>query len=155
MVKDSRGNGRRKVIFLILFIMIAALLIFKGATIGWEHLRPKLFDPAVDLAYVVKGKSKKLKRSNLQELSFPFLPNAAKAKKSPRFNTAVKIEVILRPRPDNPMRSGILVNNWSHTTFHNRFVTVEDSMAAQHDFGETFTITLQKRGSDIFWTGLE
>ena len=155
MTKNSTGNGRRKVILLILFIMIACLLIFKGASIGWEHFRPKVFDPAVDLAYVVKGKSKELQRSHSQEISFPFLPNATKAKESPRFNTAVKIEVILRPRPDNPMRSGILVNSWSHTTFHNRFVKVEEAMMAQHEFGESFTITLEKRGPDIFWTGLE
>ncbi|MDF1756230.1 MAG: hypothetical protein P1U89_25810 [Verrucomicrobiales bacterium] len=155
MGKDSAGTGRHRVIFLILFIIIASLLIFKAATIGWELLRPKLFDPAVDLAYVVKAKSNQLKKSKLREISFQFIPNAARAKKSPRFNTAVKIEVTLRPRPGNPMRSGIEVNNWSHTTFHNRFVKVEDSMAAQHEFGEPFTITLQKRGSDIFWTGLE
>lgn len=112
-------------------------------------------DPAERLAYAIERNTSHLGKSGQAAASFDFVPDADRAKISPRFHDEVVIRVVPDRSVDADEGSVIVVSEWFWTTYHSRFVRVAKAMEATKQPGEPFRIVLEKSGDSVYWTELK
>ena len=111
-------------------------------------------DPAEKLADSLERNAKQLRESGQHMASFDFVPNADRARTSPRFNGDIVIRVAPTPLIGIEDGSIISVSEWFWTTYHSRFVQIAKEMEAAKKPKEPFRIVLTKSGDSILWTDL-
>ena len=95
-----------------------------------------------------------LKKAGKTTSTFDFVPDANRASQSPRFTGNIVVRVTSDPSTGDSEHSLIAISEWFWTTYHGRFVRVPRELKATKSADEPFHIVLQKRGNEIFWTGL-
>jgi hypothetical protein len=111
-------------------------------------------DPADRLGSAIEREASGLKQSEDTTTSFDFVPDARRASQSPRFTGDIVVRVTPDASAGDSGHSLIAISEWFWTTGHNRFVRVPKELKATKTADEPFHIVLQKRGDEIFWTGL-
>ena len=111
-------------------------------------------DPADRLGSAIGREASALKQSEDTTTSFDFVPDAKRASQSPRFTGDIVVRVTPDTSTGDSGHSLIAISEWFWTTYHNRFVRVPKELKATKTEDEPFHIVLQKRGDEIFWTGL-
>ncbi|MBN8460354.1 MAG: hypothetical protein J0M04_21195 [Verrucomicrobia bacterium] len=111
-------------------------------------------DPADRLGSAIEREARALKQSEDTSTSFDFVPDAKRASQSPRFTGNIVVRVTPDASTGDSGHSLIAISEWFWTTGHSRFVRVPKELKATKTADEPFHIVLQKRGDEIFWTGL-
>ena len=111
-------------------------------------------DPADRLGSLIEREASALKKAENTTSTFDFVPDAKRASQSPRFTGNIVVRVTSDPSTGDSDHSLIAISEWFWTTSHGRFVRVPKELKATKSACEPFHIVLQKRGDEIFWTGL-
>ncbi|MGJ8643901.1 MAG: hypothetical protein ACSHX9_10870 [Luteolibacter sp.] len=110
-------------------------------------------DPAEKLADKIEQQAVKLEGSEASSLTFDFTPDAKRRPPGGCECEPVRIEFVTKGASDG--HSVILVNGWFRTTYHNRFVSVGESLAATRPSREAFQLTLEKSNDGVRLVGLK
>ena len=111
-------------------------------------------DPADRLGSLIAREASALKNAENTTSTFDFVPDAMRASQSPRFTGDIVVRVTPDASTGDSGHSLIAISEWFWTTGHNRFVRVPKQLKATKAADEPFRIVLQKRGDEVFWTGL-
>lgn len=105
-------------------------------------------DPAESLAEDIEVNAKRLEKSDAKTLEFGFTPDPERLRSSTKEDRVVALE-FLTERFEQDGRSVLMFNRWTHTTYHNRFVTVPGELRSQRYLCDEFIIRLRKKGDGI------